>query len=66
MVTINYHDLSLAFDFVSSAAPMEHRAFVSRDSGKVYWISELGEFDEEELPMIWKRRIDTAGAPTGD
>ena len=51
MVTINYHDLSLAFDFVSSAAPMEHR-----DSGKIYWISELGEFDEEELP----------GAPTGD
>ena len=56
MVTINYHDLSLAFDFVSSAAPMEHHAFVSLDSGKVYWISELGEFDEEELP----------GAPTGD
>ena len=50
MVTIKYDDLSLAFEFVSSASSMEHRAFVSRDTGKVYWASELGGFDEEELP----------------
>ena len=50
MVTIKYDDLSLAFDFVSSSAPMEHRAFVSLESGKVYWVSELNPVEEEELP----------------
>jgi len=50
MVTINYDELSLAFEFVSSGAPMEHRAFVSLETGKVYWLSELNPDDEEELP----------------
>ena len=50
MVTITYEDLSLAFDFVSSGAPMAHRAYVSLDTGKVYWISELNPVDEEEIP----------------
>lgn len=50
MVTIKYDDLSLAFDFVSSAPPTEHRAFVCMDTGKVYWVSEFGGFDEEDLP----------------
>jgi len=50
MVTIKYDDLSLAFDFVSSGAPMEHRAYVSMETGKVYWISELNPDDEEEIP----------------
>ena len=50
MVTIKYDDLSMAFDFVNSAAPMEHRAYVSLDTGKVHWISELNPVDEEETP----------------
>ena len=50
MVTIKHEDLSLAFDFVSAAAPTEHRAFVSLDDGKVYWVSELGGLEEDELP----------------
>lgn len=50
MVAIKYDDLSLAFDFVSSGAPMEHRAFVSLETGKVYWISESNPVDEEEIP----------------
>ena len=50
MVTINYDDLLLAFDFVSSGAPMEHRAYVSLDTGKVYWISELNPVEEETIP----------------
>ncbi len=50
MVTIKYDDLSTAFDFVSSAAPTEHRACVSLDTGTIYWISELNPFEEEELP----------------
>jgi hypothetical protein len=51
MVTIKYDDLSLAFDFVSSGAPMEHRAYVSLDTGKIYWVSEEDTFEEEEIPV---------------
>lgn len=50
MATINYDDLSLAFDFVSDGAPMEHHAFVSLETGRVYWVSELNPVDEEEIP----------------
>ncbi|MCZ7626324.1 MAG: hypothetical protein C3F12_14605 [Candidatus Methylomirabilota bacterium] len=50
MVTITYEDLSLAFDFVSSGAPMEHRAYVSLDTGRIYWMSELNPIQEEETP----------------
>ena len=50
MVTIKYEDLSLAFDFVGSGAPMEHRAYVSLDTGAIYWVSELSPVKEEEIP----------------
>ena len=50
MVTTKYDDLSAAFDFVSFGAPFEHRAFVSRDTGAVYWISEVNPIDEEDVP----------------
>ncbi|HEX6314156.1 MAG TPA: hypothetical protein VFZ73_04825 [Gemmatimonadaceae bacterium] len=49
MVTVKYEDLSLAFYFVSSGAPMEHHAYISMDSGKIYWVSELAP-TEDELP----------------
>src|SRR5262245_54344173 len=49
MVTVKYEDLSAAFDFVSFAAPMEHRAYVSIDTGTIYWISDANPL-EEELP----------------
>jgi hypothetical protein len=29
MVAVKYDDLSMAFDFISSASPMEHNAYVS-------------------------------------
>jgi hypothetical protein len=48
MVTIKYDDLSAGFDFVSFAAPREHRALVSQDTGAVYWISETSPIDEPE------------------
>jgi hypothetical protein len=47
MVTVQFDDLSAAFDFVSFAAPFEHRAFVSLDTGAIYWISETSPIDEE-------------------
>lgn len=49
MVTVKYQDLSAAFDFVSFAAPMEHHAYLSIDTGTIYWISELNPL-EEEIP----------------
>lgn len=50
MLTVKYDDLSAAFDFVSFAAPVEHRAYLSLDTGAIYWISEANPVDEEELP----------------
>ena len=50
MVTIRYDDLSTAFDFVSFAAPFEHRAFVSLDTGTIHSISETSPIDDEDLP----------------
>ena len=50
MVTVKYDDLSAAFDFVSFAAPFEHQAFVSLDTGAIYWISETSPVDDEEQP----------------
>jgi hypothetical protein len=47
VVTIKYDDLSAAFEFVSFAAPMEHHAFISLDTGMIYWISELNPLEEE-------------------
>ncbi|MEX3985376.1 hypothetical protein AB4Y45_41290 [Paraburkholderia sp. EG287A] len=51
MVAVRHDDLSMAFDFVSCAAPMEHSAYLSLDTGEVYWTSDSSEaFDDEELP----------------
>ena len=47
MVAVKYEDLSAAFDFVSFAAPMEHEAYISIDTGTIYWISELHPLEEE-------------------
>lgn len=50
MVKVKYDDLSAAFDFVSFAAPFEHQAFVSLDTGAIHWMSETSPLDEEDLP----------------
>jgi Uncharacterised protein family (UPF0158) len=50
MVTIQYDDLSAAFDFVSYGAPFEHQAFVSLDTGAIHWVSATAPIDEEDLP----------------
>ena len=47
MVTVKYDDISAAFDFVSFAAPMEHRAYVSLETGTIHWVSELNPLEEE-------------------
>ena len=50
MATIKYDDLSAAFDFVSFAAPMEHHAYLSLDTGVIYWLSEGSPLEEEDVP----------------
>ena len=45
MATVTYEDLEAAFDFVSCGAPFEHEAYVSLDTGAIYWVLE-----DEELP----------------
>jgi len=50
MVAVKFDDLSSAFDFVSYAAPMEHQAYISLDTGKIYWVSDVIDTIEEEIP----------------
>jgi hypothetical protein len=47
MVNVKYEDLSEAFDFVSFAAPIEHEAYISLDTGAIFWVSALDSLDEE-------------------
>ena len=49
MVAVKYDDLSLAFDFVNSAPPGSNGAYLSLDTGQIFWISEMNPM-EEELP----------------
>ena len=49
MVVVNYSELLEAYEFVSFGAPMEHQAFISLDTGKIYWVSSVSEV-EDELP----------------
>jgi hypothetical protein len=37
-------------DFISSAAPMEHNAYVSLDTGDVYWTSDSNDAFDEDVP----------------
>ena len=46
-VTVKFDDLSLAFDFVGSAAPGENNAYICLDTGQIYCTSELSPLDEE-------------------
>src|SRR5260370_42085357 len=50
MVAVKYDDLSMAFDFISSASPMEHNAYVSLDAGEVYWTSDSNDAFDEDVP----------------
>lgn len=50
MVAVRLDDLSLAFDFVSYAARMEHNAYISLDTGKIWWTSDSNDAFDEEIP----------------
>ena len=46
-MAVNFSDLQLAFEFVSSGGMGENEAYLDRQSGKLYWHSEFGDNDEE-------------------
>ena len=46
MAAVKYEDLASAFDFVSFGARMEHHAYISLDTGAIYWVSESNPLDE--------------------
>ncbi len=49
MPSVKYADLEFAMSFVSGGELLDARAYVSRGSGKIYWVSDEDAF-EEDLP----------------
>ena len=47
MTAVSFSDLQLAFEFVSSGGMGENEAYLDRQSGKIYWHSEVADNDEE-------------------
>lgn len=47
MTPVSFDDLESAFYWVSGVGPFENSAYVSRATGKVYWISEEVAGDED-------------------
>jgi hypothetical protein len=64
MVAVRHDDLSMAFDLVSYAAPMEHNAYGSLDTGKVWWTSDSSDAFDEEIPDDLKLPIATLRSRT--
>lgn len=49
-VTINARELRDAFDFVSAGEAFDNSAYISLDTGKIYWRSTAADLEEEDLP----------------
>lgn len=49
MVAVNKNDLLYSFEFVNAATYSEAEAYISLDTGKIYWVSDLID-PEEEIP----------------
>jgi hypothetical protein len=47
VVSVSRYDIELAFAFVNSDAPMMHQAYISLDTGQIYWFSELNPTEQE-------------------
>jgi hypothetical protein len=46
-VSVDPVELRDAFEFVSSGDLYENRAYISRDTGRIYWLSDVVEADED-------------------
>ena len=55
-VSVDTGELELAFEFVSSGRQYENNAYVSIETGRIYWSSAMLDMEEEDLP-------DDLGAP---
>jgi len=44
---IKFSEIDAAFTFVSFGAPFEHYAYLNKKTGETYYVSELGDSDEE-------------------
>jgi hypothetical protein len=49
-VSVNAEQLRIAFELVSSGAPLEHNAHICLDTGRIYWDSASAGLDEDDLP----------------
>ena len=48
-MVIEFKEIMFAFDFVSFGQMYENKAFLDKETGKIYWHSEFGD-NIEELP----------------
>jgi hypothetical protein len=46
-MSVSFSDLQLALEFVSGGGMGENKAYLDRQSDKIYWHSEFGDNDEE-------------------
>ncbi len=49
---MKYSDIEHAFLFVSMVPPEENNAYLDKETGEIYYVSELG--DSDELPDDWE------------
>lgn len=50
MPYVKYSDLEMAMDFVTSGNIVNASAYISRETGQIYWHSDDSDPEEEELP----------------
>ncbi|MCA1851828.1 MAG: hypothetical protein LC647_05405 [Beggiatoa sp.] len=47
MVAVKLNDLAMAFEFVGAAPPCENNAYISLDTGEIFWTSKMNRMDED-------------------
>ena len=47
MLNVDLTEIRNAFEFVSSGSPCEHQAYISKDSGAIYWTSSVIDLEAE-------------------
>ena len=50
MTAVKYTDLEFAVEFVSGGDIMDAQAYISRNSGEIYFVSDDSDLDEAEVP----------------
>jgi hypothetical protein len=46
MMTVDFGEIEAAYQFVSFGMRYEHQAYLSRETGEIFYTSEMGESDE--------------------